>query len=526
MKFITGLQRFDLRVAVLFLWSLLLYCLPVFFMNGVIRTPDEANFLLSAQNLIERKTLIINNSWYELNKLYDTYGFMVQHLNFIDGVGMVPQYPPGMAILLSVVGALLFGKLFFVVPTMGAFGVVLFYYLVKFNFNREIAFTSALLLSVLPIYWYWSTITFADVPSFVCLIGALLCLDRSIHNGSGFFATLSGVLLGFLLWLKYANVILFPAIFLYFILTKRKVLTKWNVIYGLTALFVVVGGLLVYHLIVYGNPLTTGYEINAKYAELGSEKIVQGSLPDSDIKKSPFFLFKALKLRVLFSHIINFPLQASVAMPYIIFGLCGLVVLHRQNNTYCIFLLVVMGILIGFYGNFTTWGYQFKEMSLHSSYLRYLLPGFCLLTISTITALQIITRNRYARLIILFFLIAASISVNISQVPRRNLRVALLYDMPEKAKRVNKVLRLTNEGSVVMSKYLTKHLLPDRVPAYYPYMMTSDMIRVSSRLLENNVEVNFIADGKNSLKIQSYLAAFDHQLLDEKLKIYRILRKR
>ena len=514
-------RKIDGAILLLFVVSLLQYLIPVFLSKGVITAPDEANYILTAENLLQHRSFAIKNIYSSYNERYNTGAFSFQHLNYIPKVGMVEQYPPGMAILLAFMSIVLFGNMFYVVPVIGALGVVLFYYFVKDLFGERHALYSAILLIVLPCYWHWSVLVYSDIPSLVCFIAALMLLGRAFKTDKAILYTLCGALFGFWIWLKYANVIMLPAVLVYIWLNKDWIRKKRNLLICFSAFAIFVIGLMLYHYWSYGNVFTIGYHYSSSAVGAGA-----GDLSGYPVVKTDVFS-KVLSVipfnpKVLAKHMINFPLQSSLAIPYIMLSIVSLIVMFKRDRNFCTLIFLVLAILVGFYGNAGTFGRDVEEMTLRSSYLRYLMPGFALLLIPTSLLIEKISTKRMEQNMLIGLLVIASLTVNLSSVPQSNLRKAITRDLPRMRNEKEVLLRLTGEGSVLMSKFKPKYLLPDRIPLYYEIMSLSETRRVSGLLLKDGVKVYFIADSSNEDKIRGFLSATEHTLLDEEIKLYRI----
>jgi len=508
-------MREDKTILVLFAFALILFVITVRLKKGILLTPDEAAHLATAENVIKNTSFYIKNTNYIYNERYSTNVFRPKGMIYIPEKGMVQQYPFGLSLLLAAFGTLFYGHMEYTVPIIGAIGVILFYTLNKLYFNKEQALYAALLLMIMPGYLYWSTFTMADVPSAVLFIAGLYILEIFFRTKKTIWLMTSGLIHGFNVCVKYTNVIILPVLLLYCLIRRSEIPRfKKNMLVGCTSILIPILVLMTYHQHVYHNPFITGYHDYQTSLKSMSESNVTEQIES----KPSVISVIPLNLKSIVKHALGFPLQAAVSLPYVLLGIVTTFYLIKKHKHIFYLIFTTFSILVLFNANVGgTWGSDIREMTMHSSYLRYLLLAFVLLIIPVAFFIQDFRGPKLIKVSILSILLLSSIFGNLSSVPRANLRLnrnLIQMMLVEK----QDLLHNTPEQSVLLSDYVGKYLLPNRATIMPGYVPCKKMVDIVETLLRDNVHVYYEDPVRDGTKSNSFLQYVDKKLIDMNTK--------
>jgi hypothetical protein len=133
-------------------------------------------------------------------------------------------FPPGFPLLLAtpIVATGRVGAAVLVVPLMALVGLVIVFLLGRYwGQNEWIGLWAAAILGVTPDYWEYGTAAWSDMPAAVVVaVGVYLFLLARHKKHSG-LSLLAGLVLVFSLYIRYANVIVFPILALYDLAEQR-----------------------------------------------------------------------------------------------------------------------------------------------------------------------------------------------------------------------------------------------------------------------------------------------------------------
>ncbi len=177
-------------------------------------------------------------------------------------------FPPGFPILLAI-GPLLTGQIetiHLVAPFWALVGVVVTFFLGRHISQDEWGgFLSAAIVALSPDYWWFGTAAWSEIPTMVLgTLGTLLFLlsrqSKRKHSQKLWLSFLSACLLIFSVYIRYANITLFPAFALYELITARKKLfaERWRYLFFFV-LGLGVASTLLFNNWYYGGPFLTNY---------------------------------------------------------------------------------------------------------------------------------------------------------------------------------------------------------------------------------------------------------------------------
>ena len=177
-------------------------------------------------------------------------------------LGFPPGYPALLAAAIALTGRT--GAAHVVTPLLGALAVAATALLGRYATGSWWrGWWAALIVAVMPDLWRFSTAAWSDVPSMlvITLAAALFLAGRQRRGRAAIALTLAaGLLLGYSIFLRYANVVVLPAFAAYDLWqARRHIFTDWAryPFYILAALGVL--AVPVFNSMYYGGPLVTSY---------------------------------------------------------------------------------------------------------------------------------------------------------------------------------------------------------------------------------------------------------------------------
>ena len=480
-------KREILIILGLFLFSFSLYALPVFLSCGFAGSgADSMIYTVFAGNILENQVLHIQEV---LNCKYDTFFFSPRYI-LNTPFGLVQHFPPGLSIYLAFTGLLIFNKIAYAVPLSGALCIILFYFLVKKHYGREHAFVAAILLITMPGFWLWSVSTMPEIPSTLILVSIIILIKNIGDSKSRFYhkSILLAILGGFWLWVRFQNIILFPALTYYLIEnTKKDRRIKGFFLISLIVFFFILG-LLSYNNAYFGGFLTSGYEAYQKQAYPVRYDVEEGigSWPEL----IPF------NSKALIKFFFRLPLLAPFILPTAAIAVLGLIHAIQKKDSLAIFTGLALISFILFFGNYE-WFYkaQANDFSTQTSILRRVMPVFALLSIYVYPVLRKLFNGRTLYLIV-FLIMVLNVGVTLFQ-PVGSLRN--LMDSNRVHKGIgDAILAETSSEDVILTAFFGKTIFPERDVYSYgkisKYYRVTEMLKVTEQLIDDGKTVFFLDD--------------------------------
>jgi len=217
-----------------------------------------------------------------------------------------------------------------------------------------------------PLWINASFIFSSDMPALAFLLLALMFFVQYWDRPTTAHAGLAAGCFCASVVFRYPNVMLAVPFVAALLLTRRVVLAHAAIAVAAAIPFATI--ILAFNYFVYGDALTTGFH-------LGAELIAETAnySKESFLKRRPDVLWRYLRM---------YSLEPWVSGPVIV-SLCATFAVafrHRgARRAIAIIALSVFGILVAYYGQQDAWGYRSPQ--LPASVLRYLLPGFALITL-------------------------------------------------------------------------------------------------------------------------------------------------
>lgn len=418
----------------------------------------------------------------------------------------------------------------YLTPFFGAFGIIFFYLLVKRLFNSRIALISAALLSIFPVYFYYSVRSmFHNVLFLVLLIIGFYFLSVTLDKTYSYIAKPK-----FITWKIPKNILAgWLFIFLSGLFIGLAVITRSSELLwlapilgiiilfyggrlGLSRLLIFISGISLgmlpafyFNQILYQSPFYGGYsEMNRSLVDISSagSALVKSTITaklsaykeifNSIFKNIFFFGFHVGQSWDMFQNyvIIMFPWLTYLSG----LGFIGLVVLNfkKPRKKYLVYFLVwatLSVILVLYYGSWRfTDNPNAASYTIGNSYTRYWLPMYLMALPLVALAIELFFKaifffvrkhSSYKVLVsggaaIIVFLIAIY-SFNFLLFGSEEGLINLYYNTREDKKIGELVFAATVSEAIIVTRYHDKVLFPERrvmigvmdEEKYYPYVV-------------------------------------------------------
>ncbi len=373
--------------------------------NGhvIYNSPDETATAVFINHYIEARNFFIPESLNEATRQV----IHPRSVNVITRVGITPTtflVPVGFLGIFFLYGNLLrligVDFLIFLTPLIAVIGVVFFYGLVQFIFTKKIAFISALLLLMHPAYWYYASRGLLNNVLFVDLLVVgfyflFLAYQQRIRRVScSIFHVLAGLFFGGAVLVRPSEIFLLCGVlFLIGVFSWRRIRLP-NIFLFLLSFAIGIMTLLWQNATVYGNPFMTGYGTTSELANVRADFTLVSVFSNFSSQRVSEFLRQFF---LPFGFHPQLIIQVAVDYFFSYFGffsflaVIGALLLFIKNiqnrherkifSLYLLISLVVTTLLVTVYGSWSvTDNINGNEVSIASSYVRYFLPIFVVLT--------------------------------------------------------------------------------------------------------------------------------------------------
>ena len=227
---------------------------------------DSIGYVYAAEQLVAGGGLSYEDSYnQDINPYFSLYAFQIRR---DDQERFYLGFPPGLPILLAS-GMLLLGQELaarFFIPLLAVLGIYVTILLGELIGERRlIGFVAAVFLVATAVFWEFGTSIWSEIPSMTLVTTGFYFFIRSrntqnSHRQIIIFSAISALLFVFSFFVRYANLMLMPAVGLYELFHARKRLwqkpSHW-VFFILIGLGIV--GILLFNKSYYGGYATTSY---------------------------------------------------------------------------------------------------------------------------------------------------------------------------------------------------------------------------------------------------------------------------
>ncbi len=384
-----------MKLLYLLLIALVCYSALFFFSDEAI-SPDDLIFSFFSSHLAENGRLGYLPPG---DELFGEEGFIPRYFVYGRGGLVYPRKFPGFIIFWAGLKRILPPEAARLVNPLCAVLSLLLVYLI----GREVfpggktAIRAAVFLAVTPVFIRRAYAYNPTLFNLALFLAALYFLLRGLRRGWWWEYLLFGLLSGALLWTRPTNIVYLASFLIFFFIERRRVDGRY-----LAAALVVIAlgglGLLFFNRSVYGGYFHLGYTAT----HLQEAAAVEQSAPSGIAGILDYLNFHP---RIWLLHLKNTPAALALGFPLFVLALLG-IILPRPRPVlpegeeeespavpaapvrfrlyyFWLFLLALL-----FFSNFGTFGHEVNEFTLHSSFLRYLVPVICLLPLFAARALE------------------------------------------------------------------------------------------------------------------------------------------
>jgi len=473
-------------MALLLVLCFALYAIPYLFSTKITVT-DELGLHYFSSLLAEQGTL---KYMPEGDRIFGFTGFIPGQTVYGASGEALPRQPPGFILLAAAVKAVTPGQLFFLLnPILGVLCIVLLYAIARhFLTDDRNALYAALLLASTPVFVHWNQMFFVDIANLSAFLIAIWCLLKSLDTQRTIHLAGFGLSLGAMVWIRQSSVILLLPVAVYLFLNRHQITIKWcrlpAVCFGLS-----IALLMIYNKQIYGSPFQTGYT-------LGRMPRAEGTI-GSDLTMIIELFTNSTDLYWL--RIKWFIPAFSLAFPPLLLALIGVIsgIGTPTRRSFTLLIVLSLVVVFAFFGGRDTYGFAKFDLTLQSSFLRYMLPFIALLPIPTIWTLEKlkIAKLRWISLIILLNLgIAAFAHFGVIHTILNRLYMEDVTQF---------IIRNTGEKTVVISPYWDHIIFPDRLVHSRAIDSPDYLMSVTQSVLQTGYDVALIYHESDSAMLDT-----------------------
>ncbi len=354
----------------------------------------------------------------------------------------------------------------YLTPIFALIGVIFLYLLTKKLFNQKVATISALLLLMLPSYWYFSAKSMMhNVLFMVLLLISLYYFLLAIQKDRNIYYLLFPFFLALSLMTRTSEILWISLIYLIILISAYQKISWQKMILSLIVLIISLTPLLYFNYQNQGSSLAPGYvetisrENSIPLTAFLEKVILPFGLHPSNIKFTiGNFIFKLVWFYNIF---------ILIALITIIFKFKKIKTIYRTYTLAWVLLSLFLFIYYGswlFYDNPTP-----TSITMGSSYLRYLLPYFVFAIplmawfISSLNFSKKWINNLITTVILIFIFIHSYLLVMTG--PEEGL-IKIKNDLRIYQNRTQKIIKHTEENAVIVTGRADKYIFPYRQVIY------------------------------------------------------------
>lgn len=526
-----------MKLIYILLIALVCYSLPFFYSAEVI-SPDDLVYDFFSSHLAETGKMGYRPPG---DAIFGMKGFTPRYFVYNEMGETFPRKFPGFIIFWAGLKRILpLEAARLVNPLCAIISLLLLFLIGRIVFPAlKTPIRAVILLATTPVFIRRTYAYNATLFNLAVFLAALYFLLRAIERRGLCSYILFGCLAGAMIWIRPTNSIYLLSFFVLLLIERKRAAWKW-ILVALILIALFGGGLLLFNHAVYGSYFNLSYTATHQPTETS----ITTKVPLS-IRRILDYLNFHPKIWTL--HLKNVLLALALAFPLFILSLLGFFIPRRSStagtvagydespfeggdreiggerisearesspirfNLYFFWLAIIS---IFFFSNFATFGHERGEFTLHSSFLRYLMPTICLLPLFAARALERISFSPVRLMTILagFNLIIALIG------PGGSIETIMQSRYYRQCRRF--LLDQTDDKTVLFTYYWDKLIFPERMvythgtqfPAdtiagvirevegkgyrvVYPFNLCDSVIR---DILENNYQLAVI-DGPDRL---------------------------
>lgn len=438
------------------LWICLVSVLCIYFIPWFVSTatlsPDELNYEYASRQLASEGEFAIGSDPGDLR----FYGFIPRSFGYNRHGSIAPYGSPGYIYALAALRNIL--PKFFLHLFNPLLLLLCAYILYRIGSELSLSKTArqvaAVLFLTMPVVVNQACSLFPDVINLLLFLYAVYLLAKMDSQPAYTDLILFFLVAAGMCWIRQTSAI-FVLGFAIFIFLRRWNMIRIKYVPSIFLGLLIIAALLSFSKVYFGGYFKTGLTGSDHIAPLGG--VV--SRGPSGLNRTTMYipLLSHLKPGVLINHFRFLPAALLIAFPVVLFSLLGMLRRYRQKAARDLLLLTCILLVAGllFFGNFETYGYGMHELNLHSSFLRYMLPGIALLPLWAVAAIpKVWSRSR-------MFLVAVAVNLAVAVAGPYGVAemtmTRIYFDEVERFIKTN-----TTEKSVVFTCYWDKLIYPER----------------------------------------------------------------
>lgn len=418
----------------------------------------------------------------------------------------------------------------YLTPWFAVIGIIFLYLFTKDIFDKKIGFITSLLCFSLPSYWYYASKGLMPNILFISLaIISLYFFLVAIRKQTVLFYILTGLLVGLALLVRPIEVLwLLPVYVGLTFINYKQVhwLYVWLVpIFGLATLL----PMFYHNIILFGSAFDVGYQMRFT-AQFADSKLLTYLMPFG-------YDWAIIKMNVVnYLHNI-FSMQSSLLVVslflFIVLSIKKGSQIWKRNFTYLLFMVVVSGLLILFYGSWKVYDHPNpRAITIGTSFVRYWLPLYILsLPIIGFVITRIFAKSKtaWALVVTSIFLITLLFGYNQVMLDKQEGLKAVRDRIVEYKHTAALVLNHIPDNSVVVAKKSDKVFFPAR-DVIYDLFYEVDFKRVAKLatqypvyLWDWNYDEQALFNINNDVYGYYNLKLIPEEIAYNKMKLYKIV---
>lgn len=434
----------------------------------VLNQPDESiNYLFIRERVLHNRARIPEPLSIASNQQLHPRSTTVIHNEIvpIGFPGLIVLYSGIIKLFLSIFGLTHFNFLaVLLTPIFAAITPIIFYAWLKEWFDKNLALLSALLLYILPPWWYYASRPFQHSITFIFfLMIALLAITKWIKSKPDrkkiIWIFIAGLAVSSSLYIRPSETVWISAIFLLIIIFHRRELRMSHAVALLLGISMIAGLFFATQKLFYGSPFASGY---VKPATDGSGGLITNDPQGISLIKAfllPFGFHPTAIIRTTYEYFFH------LFAPWFILAIAGLMFFWRdQRKKYYAWVFAgVSSFLLAYYGSWLFFDNIARVYSIGSSQVRYFLPMYVFSVPCIAYSILSLPRLGWSGK-----LTAAMIMLILAVTSLRSVmfRFEGLYDIKNTVADYydwqNRIERETPKESVIITRYADKYLYPQR----------------------------------------------------------------
>lgn len=432
------------------------------FNNDIFNSPDETAQSYFINRLASGEVLAPS-----IDTAYDGYEYVApRSMRVVNGT-LVPGSFLGLIGLYGTAGRLMgVEALFFLMGVVAVAGLIAFYKIVEYVFNREIAQVSFLLALFSPAWWYYASLgLFPNVLLVTLALWSIATYILFKQTRKHLYAVLCGICIALALLVRLAAAPWVLGIWAILLLLdarrkEKRMLHFYIVVSAMVVIFCIMP-LLVIQTFLYGTAGATGYVISSA-----------GEKSNSIAQYFPWGIHPRQALTVVWDYYVMLFWYSTIpAILGTVFFIARCKVYSLLQRKYAFLVILLAAWLSLYYGSGVIDDNINQEVTIGVSYVRYFLPLYILLIPFSVLGVSHILKNikqlqlrrAAATVLILFSIMLGGYDV---YVRYDDSLISVAATLMENRQVRNEVVALTPNDAIILSMRHDKIFFPERSVAH------------------------------------------------------------